>query len=463
MKKTSILWGLLLFGWAPLSGAATSLQLAAHMPGEVLVQLKDKSKLESGKLQIMSSLHRMLGNESVLSVHSLLTDSSVQVLHLAHESELARTLEQLNKMPEVRYAEPNFKIQASGTGKEFYGPNDPDFGKSWGLRNFGQNDAAGQSGALGADLNLFPLWAMGFTGSHRVVVAVIDTGIDWTHPDLAANLYTNPGEAGDLGGNGVDDDHNGFIDDIHGWNFVNNTNDSRDDMGHGSHCAGIIGAVGDNGIGTSGVNWNVSLMPVKFLDEYGGGTLENAVNAINYATMMKVDIMSNSWGGGGESQTMKDAIAAAEAKGILFVAAAGNSADNNDENPTYPASYAVDNIISVAATNNRDELASFSNYGVTTVHVAAPGVKVYSTFKEGKFETLSGTSMAAPHISGLAALMLAEHSDWSAHEIKRRLIQSSVPVPALQGKIRSGGRVDAYAAMTSLDETAWLRFFASAF
>ena len=222
--------------------------------------------------------------------------------------------------------------------------------------------------------------------SANVLVGVIDTGVDYNHPDLAANIWTNPGE---IAGNGIDDDGNGYIDDVHGYDFVNNDGDPMDDNGHGTHFSGTIGGVGNNGIGVAGVNWNVKIMALKFLDSGGSGSTANAVAGVQYATMMGVDVTSNSWGGGGFSQALYDAIDAAGAANIAFVAAAGNNGANNDTSPAYPAAYDLPNIISVAATDDNDELASFSNYGAASVDLGAPGVDILSTLPGNQYGLLS--------------------------------------------------------------------------
>jgi subtilisin family serine protease len=283
--------------------------------------------------------------------------------------------------------------------------------------------------------------------------------MDWDHPELADNLYTN---AKEVAGNGKDDDGNGFVDDIHGWNFSANTAVSRDDNKHGTHCSGTIGGKGNNSLGVAGVNWDVTILPVKFLDSAGSGTLENAVNAINYARMMKVNLMSNSWGGGGFSDALLKAIQDARDAGILFVVAAGNDARNDDDVPTYPASYQVDNIVAVAATDNQDKLATFSSFGPKTVHVAAPGVNVYSTTPNNQYAVLSGTSMATPHVAGIAALLYSIHPEWTYQEIKQRLITTSDPVSSLRRKVVAKGRVNAWNALNGIippspdpDESLW--------
>ncbi|MFW6158877.1 MAG: S8 family peptidase, partial [Planctomycetota bacterium] len=277
---------------------------------------------------------------------------------------------------DVIYAEPNYRIRISAPVV----PDDPMFSSLWGLHNTGQT-----GGTPDADVDAPEVWGM-TTGDSSVVVAVIDTGIDYTHADLAANMWVNPGE---IAGNGMDDDGNGYVDDVHGWDFRNNDNDPMDDNSHGTHVAGIIGAVGDNGLGVVGVNWDVQLMALKFLDTDGEGFISDAIDAIDYATMMKTDygvdvvVANNSWGGEGFSSSLRDAIEASRQADIVFVAAAGNNSQDNDVTPNYPASYDLDNIIGAAATNHRDELASFSNYGETSVDLAAPGVSIRSTVPGG--------------------------------------------------------------------------------
>ena len=405
-----------------------------HLPGQILV------KTNNAKVAV-HALQAVLGENGILNVRTLRTDATVEVIRIAKEKDLNRAIAALKAEPGVQYAEPNYVLRALDSGI----PNDPDLSKTWGIRNTGQADSGGQLGIPGADVNVFPLWQEGFHGNQKVVVAVIDTGIDWNHPDIKANLFTNPGEIN--GDPAKDNDGNGFVYDIHGWNFHDNNNQSMDDHNHGTHCSGTIGAVGDNAIGISGINWNVSLMPVKFLGADGSGAIDAAVEAINYARIMHANIMSNSWGGGGYSDVMLEAIKKAKDAGILFIAAAGNNSSDNDSNPHYPGSYAVDNVIAVAATDNRDQLATFSNFGLTTVHVAAPGVNVYSTTRNNTYSVLSGTSMATPHVSGVAALVWSANPSYSYADIKDRLIKTSDPVPGLTHKVVANGRIDAYNAL----------------
>ena len=429
-----------------------------HAPGELVVKTRQSGAKRLLQSNAITTLQSRLGAHAVIDVKPFKTDRELLKVRMAKDEDVSKAVAILSAEPSVEYAEPNYMFYILDDGI----PNDPDLVKTWGIHNTGQKDAAGQIGTPGSDIRVLPLWQQGFRGSRNIVAAVIDTGIQWDHPDLAANLYSNPGEAGDLATNGQDDDGNGFVDDLHGWNFARNNKDSNDDHGHGSHCAGTIGGVGNNGIGVSGVNWEVSLMPVKFLDASGGGTLQAAIEAVNYARMMKVNLMSNSWGGSQFAQSLSDAVKRTEEAGIIFVAAAGNDGTNNDTGPSYPANFPFGNIISVAATDNKDSIANFSNWGVNSVHVAAPGVQVYSTVKGGKYAAFSGTSMATPHIAGISALLLSVNPNWDFAEVKRRLITTSDPVRNLSRKVMAKGRVNAYNALHGIvppsidpDESLW--------
>lgn len=338
----------------------------------------------------------------------------------------------LEKNPLIEYAEPNY-IRYPTTI-----PNDPRFSDLWGLNNTGQT-----GGTVGADIDAPGAWEI-TTGSTNNVIAVIDTGVDMTHQDLSTNIWTNPDE---IPGNGIDDDHNGFIDDIHGWDFYQNDNNPSDTnrCKHGTHVSGTIGAVGNNGKGVTGVNWNVKIMPLRFL----GGSLcsgsdANAIKAIEYATEKGVRISNNSWGGGGYNRALENAIRNSD---MIFVAAAGNGGsdgigDNNDgAKPQYPASYPLDNIISVAATDHNDARASFSNYGLASVDLAAPGVNILSTIPGNQYAYFSGTSMATPHVSGVVGLLLSQNpalENWQAiWKILQGVDKKGLPV-------LSGGRLNAY-------------------
>lgn len=314
-------------------------------------------------------------------------------------------------------------------------PQDPSFARLWGMRNLGQSDSSNRRGAVGADIDANNAWAI-TTGSRNVIVAVVDSGVDYKHPDLKANMWSMPGQPN-----------------VHGYNAINNSLDPMDDNNHGTHVAGTIGAVGDNDVGVAGVNWKVSIMGIKFLDADGSGDLAAAIKGIDWARQNGAQVMNNSWGGGPFSQNLLDAIKRARDAGILFVAAAGNTSGghNNDSSPSYPASYNLDNVISVASTNNLDQLSSFSHYGVRSVHLAAPGENIYSTFPNSRYESISGTSMATPHVTGAAALLLAKESQLSYLEVKSRLLNSADRIAALKSKTQTGARLNIYKALIGVD------------
>lgn len=350
-------------------------------------------------------------------------------------SSLDDALVKLAKDPRVRYAEPNRVITVESI------PDDPLFGNTWGLNNTGQ-PINGVPSTPDADIDAPEAWDV-TTGSPNVTVAVIDTGVDWTHPDLSSEIWVNPGEnCPGCRNDGVDNDHNGFVDDWHGWDFANGDNNPMDDHGHGTHVAGTIGAAGDNGVGVAGVSWDVRIMPVKFLNAQGSGTEADAVSAILYAAQNGADVMNNSWGSDDYSQAVADAIAVADQDESLFVAAAGNDGTDNDATPTYPASYDSPNVISVAATDKNDNRAFFSNTGRRSVDLGAPGVDIYSTWPGAAYQYLSGTSMAAPHVSGAAALAKAAFPAASAVGLKALLLATVEPKPALATTTSSGGRLN---------------------
>lgn len=268
--------------------------------------------------------------------------------------------------------------------------------------------------------------------------------MDYTHPDLAGNIWVNPGE---IPNNGIDDDGNGYVDDVYGYDFINNDNDPMDDNGHGTHCAGIIGAIGNNGIGVAGVTWKVKIMPLKFLRADGTGDTAASLNAIAYARRMGADIISCSWGGKAKSQALGDAIASTNA---LFPCAAGNEGSDNDKTPHYPSGFDLPQIISVAASDAKDGIPAFSNYGATKVDVAAPGDWIMSTYPTSlghQYVKMKGTSMATPYVSGLAALLLAKEPSLTPAKLKARIMDTVDKLPAFAGKTVSGGRINVYKAL----------------
>lgn len=425
MMKVSFLFTLIFASF----GAAAAKEAKA-VPGEFLVKIANRNKR-------IKALESELGGEVIREIR----EQNILILRRPIVENPEFSLQSIRRSKAVVLAEPNYIYNADKASAE------PDYGKLWGLNNIGQSDTK-QNGTTNVDISAEKAWDIS-TGQDDVVVAVIDTGIDLTHPDLAQNMWTNELEA--KGVAGVDDDANGFVDDIYGMNFSDPavpSNNPNDDNGHGSHCSGTIGAIGNNNFGVVGVNWKVKLMPVKFLGSAGGGTLEGAIRAIDYATQMGAHIMSNSWGGGAESQLLKEAIERAEAAGALFVAAAGNDGMDNDSSPHYPSSYAVKNILSVAAIDNRGDIAAFSNTGKNSVHIAAPGVNIFSTYKEGGYEWLSGTSMATPHVSGVAALVFSQNRQMDYSQLKARILKTVKQMPSLRNKVSSNGLVNAYNALT---------------
>ena len=354
---------------------------------------------------------------------------------------------QYRALPEVEYAEANTEITLDheDAGGKHVHAGDEMFLRQWGLFNSGQS-----GGQAGADISAMRAWAV-TRGSEQVVVAVLDSGVDYTHPDLVNNIWTRPEIIKAYEDEDLTD---GAVDDQHGFNVVEDNGDPMDRNGHGTHCAGIIGAEGGNGIGIAGVNWNVKIMPLRFMDGDGAGTTKDAIEAINYVIDRKragvnVRIISASWGSTARSRALEDVIRKAYDEGILFVAAAGNASTNNDQTPHYPSSYNLGNVVSVAATNRHDQLASFSNYGAKSVNVAAPGEEILSTWLEHGFTEKKGTSMATPFVAGVAALILSQNPKMSVDDLRAKLLKSVDPIASLKGKVSSGGRINAAKAVSA--------------
>jgi thermitase len=358
-------------------------------------------------------------------------------------ADAATVVKEYSALPEVEYAEPNYDIELDAVEGplEPILPHDPQFNDQWALANSGQ-----RGGKQGADISATLAWAV-TTGSDKVVVAVLDSGVDYTHEDLAGNMWKRPASLAPY-----HDEELGTMDDEFGFNAIDTASDPMDDNGHGTHCAGIIGAEGENNLGIAGVNWKVQIMPLKFMNAGGFGTTKDAIEAINYVIDRKkagvnVRIISASWGSTQYSRALEDVIRKAYENDIAFVAAAGNSSVNNDRTPHYPSSYNVPNVISVAALDRHDQLATFSNYGPKSVAIAAPGVDILSTWLGNAYEEKSGTSMATPVVAGVAALVLSEHQHMSVDELKKKLLASTDPIVALKGKTVTGGRINAAKAL----------------
>jgi subtilisin family serine protease len=404
---------------APALCALLALALAAPaaarqvVPGELVVKFRHGAD----RGEVLAHRRAALGGE--------LGPKGMALVRLQPGDSVAAAAATLERDPAVLYAEPNLVLETLRT------PNDPGYGDMWGLPTI-QAPAAWDT----------------TTGSPSVVVAVVDTGVAYSHPDLAANIWSNPGE---VGGNGLDDDADGKVDDVRGWDTGDDDADPDDDEGHGTHVAGTIGARGDNSTGVVGVSWQASLMPVKVARFDGVLTADAIIEGFQYACSKGAKVVNGSFGGPGDYPPFTDAIKACP--GSLFVFAAGNGGtdgigDDNDVSPVSPCTVDAPNVICVAATGNSG-LASFSNYGARTVDIGAPGVGVLSTWAPSIYSFADGTSMAAPHVAGAAALVLAHRPALSALELRNALLNGAAPLPALAGRVATGGMLDVNAALTA--------------
>ncbi len=401
---------------------------------EVLVKFRDGVTLET-----IESLTSRMNDRVEDRIESVAGWTSIDDLDNADADAIVA---KYTSLPEVEYAEPNFEISLSEAGPlEPILPRDPQFNDQWALANSGQ-----RGGKQGADISATLAWAT-TTGSEDVVVAVLDSGVDYAHEDLRGNMWMRPASMAPY-----HDSELGTVDDENGYSAIEGIPDPMDENGHGTHCAGIIGAEGENNLGIAGVNWNIKIMPLKFMNSGGFGTTKDAIEAINYVIDRKkagvnVRVISASWGSTQKSRALEDVIRKAYENDILFVAAAGNATTDNDRRPHFPSSYNVPNVISVAALDRNDQLARFSNYGVKSVAIAAPGVEILSTWLGNQYEEKSGTSMATPVVSGVAALILAENPRMSVDDLRKKLMDSTDPIVALKGKTVSGGRINAAKAL----------------
>ncbi|MFY7993717.1 MAG: S8 family peptidase [Bacteriovoracaceae bacterium] len=422
--------------------------------GQVITnQINMKGDLQAAKSHLKSNGITIKKTETVDSSENI---HSIEIEPVAEEKSTL-LIKELEEKASIEFAEFGYRVHSNQLPKDRFTL------QQWGLFNQGQDLPMGIQGKKGADIKVAEAWAIS-KGSKEIIVGVIDSGIDYKHPDLKGNMWINEAEKNGMAG--IDDDGNGYTDDVFGWNFVSEgqknyygnpgTPDPMDDNDHGTHCAGVIGATTNNFQGISGINWNVRLMALKFLNKDGSGSTLDAYRAIVYGTKNGAHVLSNSWGGGGESKLLKHAIQKAEEAGVLFVAAAGNDSANNDSAPSYPASYEVESVISVAASDGQDNLAYFSNYGVNSVHLSAPGTSILSSVSTKvhpdlaePYMSFSGTSMATPHVAGVAALVLAHDASLRGNPIalKKRLLGTVDYIPSLVGRVSTSGRLNAARAL----------------
>lgn len=423
-------------------------KLGEFKPGELILRTRPGFSLSGEESSVVSDLGaNVIGSfDTPGGLHKSATGEFLHIKLPAGVS-VEEAMASLADDDRVEFAAPNniytLDNYFQGTTPNATGSaptNDPDLPKLWGLNNEGQT-----GGKADADIDAPEAWQVhaGRTQAQGgPIIAVIDSGIDYNHPDLAANMWTNTGE---IAGDGIDNDGNGVIDDVHGFNAFDQTGDPMDGMGHGTHCAGTIGAVGNDGNGVVGVNQNANMMAVKIFNDEGKTDAAAIIRGIQYATKMGARITSNSWGGPLPNDGIKQAFAESSA---LHLVAAGNSGWNNDWLPSFPANYALDNIVAVAATDHNDGIASFSQYGKRNVDLGAPGVDILSTVPGGKYDTYSGTSMATPHVSGAATLIASANPDITNEELRQRLLEGTDKTEALDGKTVTGGRLNVHNSLT---------------
>ena len=404
-------------------------EAANYVPGRVIVMFKDgmttaqkETFLAARGMQLLKDL-KFVGST---------------IVGLPTGLEVADAVSSLNAANQVKVAEPDYLRSAN----QLF-PNDPRFSEQWDKNNDGS-----RSGSVAdADIDAPEAWEGFGTGSSDVVIAIVDSGVDYNHEDLAANMWVNPGE---IPGNGQDDDGNGYIDDVYGYDFGDGDSDPMDPDDHGTHVAGIAGAVGNNGVGVAGVNWNAKLMALRIQQGTGSFPVAAAIEALDYIVMMKTQydvnivVSNHSYGGPGFSQAEQAAQQAAISAGVVSVAAAGNDTNDNDASPSYPVSYPIDGLIAVAATTDADDIASFSNYGLTSVDIGAPGQQILSTVPNNGYEFFDGTSMASPEVAGAVAFLNSIAPGLAVDDAVNAILQGADPIPALQGKVATGARLNLF-------------------
>ncbi|MBS2033931.1 S8 family serine peptidase [bacterium] len=424
----------------------------AYRPGEVIVRLKGDSASLTSEAGFAAKYGATVADTFDFGDQGLLDRGQLMQLKLPGNLSTEQAIAQMKQDPRVAYAEPNFIYTlpknelverkqapagpAQQDGPAQFVPNDLN-DDLWGMHNTGQNN-----GKVDADIDAPEAWAIHTGRNDAPIIAVIDTGIDYNHSDLKANMWVNPGE---IPGDGIDNDGNGVIDDVHGYNAFADNGDPMDGHGHGTHCAGTIAGVGDNGEGVVGVNHRANVMAVKIFSDEGSTDSAAILRAIEYTTKMGATITSNSWGGGGASEAQKEAFAASPA---LHIMAAGNNGWNNDIFPNYPSNYDIPNNIAVAATDRNDKKAGFSQYGVKNVDIAAPGVDILSAKPGGGYQLMSGTSMATPHVAGVAGLVASMYPQATAAEIKEKVLNGADKLDHLKTKVADGNRLNAHGALT---------------
>ena len=416
-------------GAAPVAAAVPS-EPPASAPGEIIVRFEPAADARD---RLAARVEANVDFERALPLRG------VQLVRAEPGQSVPAAEAELERSADVVYAEPNFIRQVQAV------PNDPFFSNLYGLQNTGQT-VAGVSGTPDADIDAPEAWDL-TTGSPQVVVGVVDSGVDVVHPDLSSSIWANPGESGDgRESNGIDDDANGLVDDWRGWDWVADDNLAADENDHGTHVSGTITASGNDATGVTGVSWNSRVMPLRMLDANGSGTVADLVSAYRYARAKGAQIVNASLGGSGFSRAELDAIDGAP--NTLFVVAAGNGGsdrvgDNVDTTPEYPCAYAAANIVCVAASDQNDGLAGFSNFGSASVDLAAPGVRTLSTVPGGGYSYFSGTSMATPHTAGVAALIWSLEPGASVAGVKSALLGGTDARSAFTGKTATGGRLNA--------------------
>lgn len=440
MNRTSIV---LLFLCLFLSSEVWAGRNRGYVPGELIIRYK-RGDRDSHTIESMGNMSRR--GRTVKRSWARLRMTHYK---LEPNKSVEQAIQEISQDPNVEFVEPNYYLEKATDDVPAEILSKDQFSEL--ANSFEQNNDQVDAQAMsysqtGAPIYVPEAWAQMTNISYQPIVAIIDTGIDLNHSSLSDAIWVNPGE---IPNNGIDDDGNGYVDDVNGWNFVNKNNNPQDCDGHGTHVAGIVRGTTQNILSSPMASAKIKLMPVKFLDCNGNGTTSDAVQAIYYAVNNGAKVLNNSWGGSSFSGSLLTAITYSYNQKVSFVAAAGNYSSNNDTSPTYPAAYTVPNIIAVAATTDLDTLASFSNYGANSVQIASPGVSVYSTWPGNGFATLSGTSMATPFVSGIVAIMSREKPTMNGYQLKQIALASVDLKANLNGYVKSSGRANALTSLIS--------------